>query len=213
MTADAPRDRHPRTTARPLLAAAAALAAMAAILAGSAPAMAHNVLRSSDPADGAVLSTPPDDVRLDFDQSVLTIGTKMAVIGPKGALALAPLVVDGSTVTQPLDAELPAGSYTVQWRAASIDGHPVSGKVSFTLSAAAATPAPTPAESTPTESASQTAGQPSPLASTQAPAPSVDEGAGLGGGGTLAIAGAAAIALVGAIAALVAKARRPKPPA
>lgn len=190
------------TTARLLLAAAAAVAAMAAILAASAPAMAHNVLRSSDPADGAALSTPPDDVRLDFDRSVLTIGTKVAVTGPKGALALAPLIVDGSTVTQPLDAELPAGSYTVQWRATSADGHPVSGKVSFTVSAPAATPTPTPAVSTPTASAS-----------TQAPAPSVDEGAGLGGGGTLAIAGAAAIALVGAIAALVAKARRPKPPA
>ncbi|HZI98915.1 MAG TPA: copper resistance CopC family protein, partial [Actinomycetales bacterium] len=73
-------------------------------LLGAVPASAHNVLRSSTPADGAVVATPPADVQLTFDQSVVTLGTEVAVTGPAGALTLDAPEVDGDTVTQPLPA-------------------------------------------------------------------------------------------------------------
>jgi hypothetical protein len=42
-----------------------------------------------------------------------------------------------NTVTQSLEPGAPAGTYTVLWRVTSVDGHPVSGRFTFTAIAAA----------------------------------------------------------------------------
>lgn len=113
-----------------------ALAVAAAVLVGSTPAaLAHNVLRSSDPENGSTVPAPAQ-VTLTFDQSVQTLGTAVRVDGPKGSLELDPVSVDGQTVVQPLPARLAAGDYTVLWRATSSDGHPVDGTLTFTATAA-----------------------------------------------------------------------------
>lgn len=190
-----------RTTVFALLLAALG-AALAGSLAGAAPAAAHNVLRSSSPTDGAVLPTPPPDVQLVFDESVIALGTEVAVDGPAGDVSLAPVVVDGSTVTQPLPADLPAGAYTVQWRATSSDGHPVSGKLAFTADAASPAPAvpSTPSPTTPSE----TSAEPAP-----APSPAAADGSGLSAGAWVAIGVGALAALGGGAAVLASKGRGP----
>jgi hypothetical protein len=53
---------------RRLLAAAALVAAL--LLLGAAPASAHAVLEASTPGDGARLDTPPESVRLEFNEPV-----------------------------------------------------------------------------------------------------------------------------------------------
>lgn len=99
------------------------------------PASAHDALVSTDPANGATVSTAPDAVTLTFDEPALAIGTTLRVIGPGGDVQSGyPRLVD-NTVTQDLARGIPAGSYRIAWRVTSADGHPVSGELSFTASA------------------------------------------------------------------------------
>jgi methionine-rich copper-binding protein CopC len=134
-----------RAVARAALAAglSAVVSAFALVVAG-APALAHNSLTGSDPADGARLSRPPATVRLTFLARLDPARTKVAVTGPGGVAAgRGRPAIDGKTVTVPLRAG-PAGRYEVAYEVPSTDGHTLKGKVRFTLTAgsAAATTAP-----------------------------------------------------------------------
>ncbi len=101
------------------------------VLVGAGPAAAHNRLRSSDPADGSTLARTPDAVVLTLDEPPVALGTRVLVTGPEGPVGQGtPQLVD-ETVRQPLVGGAPAGRYTVEWRATSADGHPVSGRFSF----------------------------------------------------------------------------------
>jgi methionine-rich copper-binding protein CopC len=166
-----------------------------------APAAAHNVLRSSSPASGEHLPAPPREVRLEFTDDVIELGTQVAVTGPAGPVETGQALVAGTEVTAVLPAGLPAGGYEVAWRASSADGHPISGTFSFTAEAAAPTPA-APAASAPAPSP--------PVSATSAPATPTAAAPKDSGGGTppaLWVALGAALA-VGAGAAGIARRRR-----
>lgn len=126
--------------ARPVLTTVAALCVTAVVailgLLTAGPASAHDALVSTDPADGATVATAPDAVTLTFAEPALAIGTTLRVTGPGGDVQSgAPRLVD-DIVTQSLAAGIPAGIYRIAWRVTSADGHPVSGQLSFTASAA-----------------------------------------------------------------------------
>ena len=130
------------------------------LIATAVPASAHDVLRSTNPADGAVVDRLPDRVVLTFDEPALAIGTEVVVTGPAGPVSDGPPQLVDAEVRQPVRAG-PAGRYTVLWRVTSADGHPVSGTFAFTTqqgSAASptATPGTTTAPSTSPSSASTT---------------------------------------------------------
>ena len=130
------------------------------LIATAVPASAHDVLRSTDPADGTVVDRLPDRVVLTFDEPALAIGTEVVVTGPAGPVSDGPPQLVDAEVRQPVRAG-PAGRYTVLWRVTSADGHPVSGTFAFTTqqgSAASptATPGTTTAPSTSPSSASTT---------------------------------------------------------
>ena len=131
------------------------------LIATAVPASAHDVLRSTNPADGTVVDRLPDRVVLTFDEPALAIGTEVVVTGPAGPVSDGPPQPVDAEVRQPVRAG-PAGRYTVLWRVTSADGHPVSGTFAFTTqqgSAASptATPGTTTAPSTSPSSASTTA--------------------------------------------------------
>lgn len=161
---------RPARLARPALplplVAAAALTAVLALasglvgVVGAQPASAHDALVSTDPANGSTVATAPDQVTLTFTEKVLALGTEVKVTAPDGsAAASGPVQVSGTAVVQPLAAARPAGTYTVDWRVTSADGHPVSGAFTFTASAAVGTPTPTATPSatpTPTPTATPT---------------------------------------------------------
>ncbi|WP_369052392.1 copper resistance CopC family protein [Kineococcus terrestris] len=184
-----PSSRRPRA-ARPAALTAALAFGLAAPLALAAPALAHDRLVASSPADGDVVGTAPDTVDLEMSETPLALGTLVEVTGPGGLVSTGePRVVD-STVSQSLGAERPAGTYEVQWRVTSSDGHPVSG--SFTFEATGAL-----AESTATEPAEPTAPAETPAAESPADEPvSADPAAGLGGSGTGALVGVLAAVVV-----------------
>ncbi|MEU6779595.1 copper resistance CopC family protein [Nonomuraea angiospora] len=112
--------------------------------AGIAPpaAQAHNVLLSSDPKDGATLPAAPARVTLVFDQAVRQGYAQVGVTGPDGsswADGSAEVAAERVSVrVKPLPS---GGAYTVGYRILSADGHPVTGKITFTLAAGTGGPA------------------------------------------------------------------------
>ncbi|MER5357359.1 copper resistance protein CopC [Streptomyces sp. NPDC002785] len=126
------------------LAAAALLAALVGtvfglLLGGAGPASAHAALTGSDPQDGAVVATAPQEIRLTFSESVALGDDSIRVLDPSGKRAdtgVAPRDLQcGSSMkySVPLNTGLPAGTYTVAWQAVSADSHPVSGAFTFSV--------------------------------------------------------------------------------
>ncbi|MFD1933781.1 copper resistance protein CopC [Nonomuraea mangrovi] len=158
------------------------LLACAALGVTVAPAQAHNVLTGSDPKEGAALPSAPEQVTLEFDQPARQGFAQVTVTGPDGGRwEAAQATVNGSKVTARLRPLGPAGAYVIGYRILSADGHPVSGKVTFTLTVAGTgTPA------------------------SQAPAPQQSQAADLGAQAAEAAAnGGAGMAIVWVVGALV----------
>ena len=145
---------------------AATVAACVALLLGAAPAFAHTRLESSDPVDKSSVDTAPASVSLTFNEAISAEFATLSVVGPDGTNYQSGQVSAAggqvSTAVSPLG---PAGAYEIGYRVVSDDGHPVQGKVSFTLTApgpAAAAPT-APAAAPPT--AAPTAASVAPQAS------------------------------------------------
>ena len=136
------------------LAAVALLLGAGALLAG--PASAHVSLTGTVPTADEQVATAPTEVQLTYSDALLAVGNAVSVTGPSGALTLEPLQVADRTLVQPLPADLPPGAYTVSWRAASGDGHPIEGSFSFTSTAPVPTSTTTEPSTTTSTSATTT---------------------------------------------------------
>ncbi|NUR84946.1 MAG: copper resistance protein CopC [Nonomuraea sp.] len=105
---------------------------------GSQAALAHDSLKSSNPAkDANVAKLESIDLeytgRIRFPTVVLHDAQgKQVTLGQPQA--------DGDKVTVPVPAQLPDGAYTVAWRVVSSDGHPIEGEIPFTVGTGAAAP-------------------------------------------------------------------------
>lgn len=105
-------------------------------------AFAHNTLLSSDPADGAMLPAAPTQITWDFDNTVPLETMTVTLIDATGVRS----EVNGSThgaagdtqVITPLPA-LEPGDVSLRWRLVGPDGHPITGRVDFTIAAPATT--------------------------------------------------------------------------
>lgn len=130
----------------------AATAALLGVLATATPVQAHTMLTSSDPAQGATV-TSPARIQLTFADPVRFTGVVvMDAHGGHHESGKAQAV--DNHVTQQVGGVLSPGAYTVGWRVVSPDGHPVTGKYKFTVKAGATAPAsPAPASSAPASSA------------------------------------------------------------
>lgn len=109
------------------------VAAFAALLALSAPALAHSQQQDTVPADGASVEAAPERIVLRFDHPARV--TSIALTGEGGSVPLASEQgTDAVTeyVAQPQD-EIVPGAYEVEWRALSADGHPMEGGFGFSV--------------------------------------------------------------------------------
>jgi methionine-rich copper-binding protein CopC len=122
------------------------VAALLLAVAVAAPAAAHNRFVSADPPDGSSVPRTPEAVVLVFEEPAVSLGTQVEVTGPDGAAADGPVQLVDASVRQPLLEGAPAGTYTVDWRVTSADGHPITGRLTFTSAAAGAGSYPGPAE-------------------------------------------------------------------
>ncbi|GAA3408625.1 copper resistance CopC family protein [Streptosporangium vulgare] len=152
---------------------AVALALLAALVLGTAfasPALAHDRLKSSNPAKGAKVETL-EEVKLTFSATV-RFPNVVVRSGDETHQDGKP-AVDGSVVTQKVKGDLPPGAYVIAYRVVSSDGHPIEGEIPFTLlgsTESSPSPSPPPSETSPspgvTESAESPAAGSDPAAST-----------------------------------------------
>jgi methionine-rich copper-binding protein CopC len=145
---------------------AATVAACLALLLGASPAFAHTRLESSDPADKSSVDTAPESVSLTFNEDISAEFASMSVVGPDGTnYATGQVSAVGGQVSTAVSPLGPAGAYEIGYRVVSDDGHPVQGKVTFTLTTpgpGAAAPSVAPA------SAAAPAAAPAPVPATTA---------------------------------------------
>ncbi|BBX05368.1 copper resistance protein C [Mycolicibacterium aichiense] len=134
---------------RRLVATALLITAMA--VGGTAVAWAHAVRVSADPAPDAVLSTAPTRISATFNEQLQSAFAAMTVVGPDGNLwSDGTPQVQGATASVGVRPLGPAGSYTVNYRVTSADGHVVSGSWAFTMTVAGGgSPGPSATPSTP----------------------------------------------------------------
>ncbi len=136
-----------------------------ALLGAATPALAHSELKSSDPARGASLATPPTQIKLTFSGPVTLADDPIQITGPENASwTVGRAEVAGSVVTAPVRAVGPAGEYTLRYKVTFEDTHAASGSVKFNLSAPVAPPS---SSSAPASSAAPEA--------SAAPAPAAEE--------------------------------------
>lgn len=157
--------RRARLAPATLLAVLAATLGLvtASVTLTAAPASAHDVLVSSDPADGAELAESPTQITLTFNNDLSTLGGLMVLTDASGTeVASAAPTVEGPTATLPLE-PLPGGVYTLTWRAVSSDSHPIEGTSTFTVAQAE----PLPVEPDPSPSAEQPPAADAPEASAE----------------------------------------------
>ena len=106
----------------------------------SVAAQAHSALESSNPAQGQVVETLPSEVSLTFIEALILIeGESVNTLTLKGADGtsyelLPPTIVGAVLSAQVAGGDYPAGDYLLSYRAVSADGHPVTGKITFSTS-------------------------------------------------------------------------------
>jgi copper resistance protein C len=109
------------------------------LLLSCVPALAHARLVQEEPADGATLAESPDRVELTFSEPVDAEFSPLEVRNSEGER-----VDEDNARIDPADArvlivdleDLSEGSYTVEWRVTSIDGHVVEGEYQFAVTEA-----------------------------------------------------------------------------
>jgi putative copper export protein/methionine-rich copper-binding protein CopC len=114
-----------------------AILALLLLAALSTPAAAHLSLVNSEPADGAEVTTVPKEIRLRFSEPAELAFTQVELLGPDGSpVRLSdPRTAAGepNVVVLRIEGEITPGPHSVVWRTTSADGHPVRGRIAFSV--------------------------------------------------------------------------------
>jgi methionine-rich copper-binding protein CopC len=111
-----------------------AISFAAAAVAGAGVASAHATRLATDPVENAELTQSPQQVSARFNEALQTSFAAMTVVGPDGNLwSTGDPKIDGAVVSVGVRPLGPSGTYTVNYRVTSADGHVVSGSWSFKL--------------------------------------------------------------------------------
>ncbi|RSM71637.1 copper resistance protein CopC [Actinoplanes sp. ATCC 53533] len=111
-----------------------------ALVAPAAPASAHAVLQSTEPATDAVLSQAPQRVTLTFSEPVQLLDGRVQVLAPDNSrVEQGQPSVSGSTITINLNSQQ-KGTYLVSYRVVSADSHPIAGSFPYSVGAPSASP-------------------------------------------------------------------------
>lgn len=112
------------------------------LVAFGATANAHAHLQKSTPADNSVITTSPSNLVLNFSKAARLTALSIQ----KGDEPLQNLKPLPTTAAQQISVPLPPlmpGTYSVNWRVVSDDGHVMAGALHFTLAGDHATDHPT----------------------------------------------------------------------
>ena len=122
---------------RPRRAALLLVAALAAMLATSAPALGHSDVTATSPRDGAVLAEPPGRVVVTYAYVLGAATSARVEVGGRdvaGAARLDPR--DARRLVVPLAAAA-TGEHRVTWEVVGADGHTLTGAIAFRVRASA----------------------------------------------------------------------------
>lgn len=209
MTRTLPRAARALTTTGPIRLVAMAVLALAVPLLWAAPASAHAGLVSSTPENGARLDTLPAEVSLTFNEEI-SEPAYVVVTAPDGSRESGgDPEVSGDTVTQQLTGDQ-EGTYIAAYRVVSEDGHPVTGRVEFSVGSGSASGASS-AGSEATDSGEQGAGDPSSPADARADESTTEPQGFWGRHGTHVIIGAALFVVAAALLYLSRRSARSRP--
>ena len=180
----------------------AALTAAIAVV-PAIPAFAHSELLETTPAAGSKLSEPPTQVQLVFGENVQQQGGAIVVQAGDGSRVeeADTFASEANVATVQLAKSAPAGTYTVNFRVVSADGHVVSDTFSYRVTSSTSS-APTPSGPATTSSAAASSDS-SPVAGTT----DAEEGSGSSAIWVLGL-GAIGLVLVAAMIAVVVRGRR-----
>ena len=113
------------------------LVLLVALVATPVYALFHAVLRSSAPSAGATVAQSPRELRLTFSEAIELPFTRITVLaGGRDTVVMGRVAHDSSAnqvVVVPVTSALKPGSYTVKYRVAGHDGHPMGGSYVFTV--------------------------------------------------------------------------------
>lgn len=102
---------------------------------GAGPASAHAALVGSDPADGATLAAAPTSITLEFNENVAQRAF-VAIAAPDGSqVAVSDIRAGDRTVTAVIAVADQKGRYSASYRVVSADGHPVTGTLTYDVTA------------------------------------------------------------------------------
>jgi methionine-rich copper-binding protein CopC len=103
----------------------------------ASPALAHSDEVETQPSAGETVEAGIIDLKLTFVEDLLELGenegSELLVTNQNGAPALFTCPVAAKNVLSAKTAIAEPGEYTVIWRTVSMDGHPVEGTYSFTV--------------------------------------------------------------------------------
>ena len=105
---------------------------------GAPPARMHATLLSSEPAKGSTVASSPPRIYLVFSEEVEPSLGRIRLVGPGGRVVALESTGDPRNVSA-LVARVPApldrGTWRVEWRIVSEDGHPIDGDFTFAVGA------------------------------------------------------------------------------
>jgi hypothetical protein len=101
---------------------------------GAVPASAHANLVRSSPADRSSLAAAPKAVKLSFDENIRAPSVILVTDSGGTSVVTGKTSVVDNTVSTAVNTG-GSGDYTVAYRVVSADGHPVSGRLTFTVGA------------------------------------------------------------------------------
>jgi hypothetical protein len=117
-------------TSRSFIAAAAISATISVLV---TPAWAHAHLKTSDPAQGATVTTAPKEMALTFTEKLEPALSGVAVTDAQGHdMEAAPAAISDVSMHVKLK-PLAAGVYHVAWHALAVDTHRTEGTYDFTV--------------------------------------------------------------------------------
>lgn len=94
----------------------------------------HLRLTKSSPAKDTVLTVAPTQISLWYSQEPTLRLSAVTLTGPNGAVTLGAVAQDPkekTLLTAKVEGPMPPGAYTIAWRTASSDGHPIRGEIPF----------------------------------------------------------------------------------
>jgi methionine-rich copper-binding protein CopC len=119
---------------RPLATLVLAISLTVMAVAGAGVASAHATRVATDPVENTELSQSPQTVSATFNEKLQPQFAAMTVVGPDGNLwSTGNPHVDGAVISVGALPLGPSGTYTVNYRVTSADGHVVSGSWPFRL--------------------------------------------------------------------------------